>query len=154
MIRSTLCYIERDGKYLMLHRIKKHEDVNAGKWIGIGGKLEDGETPDECLVREVREETGLTLTDYRFCGEVYFLNDVYPDELMYLYTATGFCGELTECNEGVLCWVDKDKVSTLPMWEGDKVFFALMEEMKAPFKLTLNYSGDMLLSHNVEDMNI
>ena len=137
----------------MLHRIKKHEDVNAGKWIGIGGKLEEGETPDDCLLREVREETGLTLTAYRFCGEVHFLNDIYPNELMYLYTASGFEGEIVECNEGVLHWVDIDKVSSLPMWEGDKVFFDLMKKTDRPFKLTLNYSGDELLSHNSELLN-
>ncbi len=137
----------------MLHRIKKHEDINAGKWIGIGGKLEPGETPEECLIREVREETGLELTEYRFRGEVYFLNDVYPDELMYLYTAAGFTGIISECNEGVLEWVEKEKVSTLPMWEGDKVFFDLMEIMCEPFKLTLNYSGDALVSHSYELLN-
>ncbi len=137
----------------MLHRIKKHEDINAGKWIGIGGKLEDGETSDECLIREVREETGLTLTDFRFRGEVYFLNDVYPNELMYLYTASRFEGELTDCNEGVLQWVEKGSVSTLPMWEGDKVFFRLMETLNEPFKLTLNYCGDALISHSYEMLN-
>jgi len=131
----------------MLHRIKKNEDVNAGKWIGIGGKLEEGETPEECLLREVREETGLLLIDYRFCGEVHFLNDVYPNELMYLYTASKFTGDITECNEGVLAWIDKDKVTSLPMWEGDKVFFELMEKENLPFKLVLNYSGDDLLSY-------
>ena len=137
----------------MLHRVKKNEDVNAGKWIGIGGKLEVGETRDECLIREVREETGLTLTEYRFCGEVYFLNDVYPDELMYLYTASGFEGKLAECDEGVLEWVEKKKVSSLPMWEGDKVFFELMGTASEPFRLTLNYSGDKLIDHSCEPLN-
>ena len=137
----------------MLHRVKKNEDVNAGKWIGIGGKIEDGETPDACLIREVREETGLILTRYRFCGEVYFLNDIYPDELMYLYTASSFEGQLTDCDEGVLQWVEKDRVSELPMWEGDKVFFELMEKTSEPFRLTLMYSGDKLLSHKSEPMN-
>ncbi|MBQ7010353.1 MAG: 8-oxo-dGTP diphosphatase [Clostridia bacterium] len=146
MIRSTLCYIEHEGKFLMLHRIKKNEDVNAGKWIGIGGKLEDGETPNDCLLREVREETGLTLTDYRFRGEVHFLNDIYPDELMYLYTASSFEGQLTDCDEGVLQWVEKDRVSELPMWEGDKVFLDMIKSEKFPFKLTLNYHGDTLIS--------
>ena len=150
MIRSTLCYIEHEGKYLMLHRIKKNEDVNAGKWIGIGGKLEEGESPEQCLLREVYEETGLTLTAYRFCGEVYFLNDVYPNELMYLYTATGFAGTLTDCNEGVFHWVDKDKVAYLPMWEGVRVFFELMCKKSDPFKLTLNYSCEKLISYIVE----
>ena len=137
----------------MLHRVKKNEDVNAGKWIGIGGKLEVGETRDECLIREVREETGLTLTEYRFCGEVYFLNDVYPDELMYLYTASGFEGKLTECDEGVLEWVEKKKVSSLPMWEGDNVFFELMGTASEPFRLTLNYSRDKLIDHSCEPLN-
>ncbi|MBE6641676.1 MAG: 8-oxo-dGTP diphosphatase [Ruminococcaceae bacterium] len=153
MKKTTLCYIEKDGKYLMLHRVKKHEDVNAGKWIGIGGKIEDGETPEECLLREVKEETSLILTSYRFCGEIYFLNDVYPDELMYLYHADGFEGTVSECDEGELCWVDKNKVDSLPMWEGDKVFFDLMRRSKGPFELTLNYSGERLISYNVKPMN-
>lgn len=144
-MKTTLCYIEKDGKYLMLHRIKKHEDMNGGKWIGVGGKLEEGETPEECLVREVLEETGLTLTKWRFCGEILFQSDKYGEETMYLYHATEFFGEICECDEGYLAWVDKDKLSSLPMWEGDRIFFEMMQEESEPFGLTLRYKGDELV---------
>jgi len=145
MKNTTLCYIEKDGKYLMLHRIKKHKDMNGGKWIGVGGKLEEGETPEECLVREVLEETGLSLTKWRFCGEILFESDKYGTEIMYLYHGTEFSGEIKECDEGVLAWVDKDKLSSLPMWQGDRIFFEMMQNETEPFSLTLRYKGDELV---------
>ncbi|MBQ7172268.1 MAG: 8-oxo-dGTP diphosphatase [Clostridia bacterium] len=145
MIRSTLCYIERDGKYLLMHRVKKKRDVNEGKWIGVGGKLEEGETPDECLLREVKEETGLTLTEHAFRGKIYFFCEGAPDEVMYLYHATAFEGELvSECDEGELAWVDKEEALALPMWEGDRLFFPLIDRAGEPFTMTLRYKGDTL----------
>ena len=142
MRNSTLCYLENpQGEYLMLHRVKKKVDINKGKWIGVGGGFEEGESPDECLRREVREETGLTLTEFRFRGVVTFLcNDSTSDQFMYLFTATGWTGELDmDCNEGDLAWVAKEKVVDLPIWEGDKIFLKLLAENHPPFLLTLDY---------------
>lgn len=144
MYNSTLCYLENGrGEYLMLHRVKKQVDINKGKWIGIGGKFEEGESPDECLRREVWEETGLTLTQFQFRGVVTFLcNDSGSDQLMYLFTATGWTGELNpDCNEGDLAWVPKGKVLDLPIWEGDEIFLKLLAEDTPPFLLTLDYRG-------------
>lgn len=146
MRNTTLCYIERDGAYLLLHRVKKKKDVNEGKWIGIGGGIEEGETPDECLLREVREETGLQLLSYRFVGRILFLSDVAPAEVMHLYHATDFAGEVAPvCNEGILAWVDKKEARALPMWEGDRIFLDLLEEGVPPFRLTLRYQGHTLV---------
>lgn len=145
MYNSTLCYLENDrGEYLMLHRVKKQVDINKGKWIGIGGKFEEGESPDECLRREVWEETGLTLTRFQFRGVVTFLcNDSGSDQLMYLFTATGWTGELNlDCNEGELAWVPRGKVLDLPIWEGDEIFLKLLAEDAPPFLLTLDYRSD------------
>lgn len=147
MLVSTLCYIEKDGCWLMLHRIKKKNDVNQDKWIGVGGKCEPGETPDECLLREVREETGLTLTDWRYRGLVHFRSDEAPDEEMHLYTARGWTGEMIRgdaCAEGVLEWVPMEQVGRLPLWEGDKVFLQLLREDAPLFELTLRYHGSSL----------
>jgi len=144
MFSSTLCYLEKDGKYLMLHRVKKENDTNKDKWIGVGGKLEKGETPDACLLREVFEETGLTLTRWQQRGIVFFDNTEYEQETIYLYTATQWVGEMKPCDEGELVWVDKDKVSSLTLWEGDKIFLRLMEAGADPFRLTLVYHGDKL----------
>ena len=144
MYNSTLCYLENErGEYLMLHRVKKQVDINKGKWIGIGGKFEEGESPDECLRREVREETGLTLTRFQFRGVVTFLcNDSGSDQLMYLFTATGWTGELNQdCSEGDLAWVPKGQVLDLPIWEGDEIFLKLLAEDAPPFLLTLDYRG-------------
>ncbi|MBR0464466.1 MAG: 8-oxo-dGTP diphosphatase [Clostridia bacterium] len=142
---TTLCYIEKDGAYLMLHRVKKTDDPNAGKWLGVGGHFEHGESPEECLVREVREETGLTLTRFRHRGVITFCFEDNPTEYMHLFTADGFEGELTDCDEGVLKWVDKDKIDALPMWEGDRVFFRLINEgREAFFSLKLVYHADHL----------
>lgn len=142
---TTLCYIEQDGKYLMMHRIKKDHDVNEGKWIGVGGHFEAGESPEECLVREVKEETGLTLTEWSFRGIVTFTSDEYPTEYMCLYTAKGFEGELKEdCQEGILRWVPKEEVLNLRLWEGDKVFLKLLTEDVPFFSLKLSYVQDRL----------
>ena len=146
MMLTTLCYIEQDGCYLMLHRTKKENDLNQDKWVGVGGKFEPGETPEECLLREVKEETGLTLTHWKFCGIVTFISDQWDDvEYMCLYTADEFEGELQKCDEGTLEWVDKDKVYDLPIWEGDKIFFRLVEEGRSFFSLKLQYEGEYLV---------
>ena len=142
---TVSCYLRRSGQWLMLHRTKKKQDINEGKWIGVGGKLEPGESPEECLLREVREETGLTLTDWRCRGVVTFLSDTWEGEYMYLFTAGGFTGTLRACNEGVLSWVDKAAVPALPMWEGDKIFFRLLAEDAPFFSLKLRYEGDTLV---------
>lgn len=142
---TTLCYIEKDGKYLMMHRIKKENDINHDKWVGVGGHFEPGETPEECLLREVKEETGLTLDSWRFRGLVTFQCDRWQTEYMCLYTADGFSGDLTECDEGNLEWVPKEKVYELPIWEGDKIFFRLIEEDQPFFSLKLRYEKDVLV---------
>ena len=145
MICSTLCYVENSrGEYLMLHRVKKKEDANRDKWIGIGGKMEPGESPEECLVREAREETGLTLTDYRCRGLVTFVSDQWETEYMHLYTATGYTGTLRDCDEGVLAWIAKDELAALPQWEGDKIFLRLLAEDAPYFSLKLCYEGERL----------
>lgn len=150
MKNTTLCYIEKDGKYLMLHRVKKEQDENKGKWIGVGGKFEEGESPDECLVREVREETGLELTEYELRGIVTFVSDIYETEYMFLYTASGYSGELIEdCDEGILKWVPIDDVCSLNLWEGDRIFLRLLAEGKKNFSLKLVYRGDELVSEEL-----
>ena len=145
MINTTLCYIERDGKYLMLHRVKKKNDINHDKWIGIGGKFEPQESPEECLLREALEETGLTLTSYRYRGIVTFVAG--PDaeaEYMHLYTADEYEGTIKTCDEGVLEWIDKSRLLELTLWEGDKIFLKLLEEDAPFFSLKLVYEGDLL----------
>ena len=146
MINCTLCYLESDrGEYLMLHRVKKQNDVNHDKWIGVGGKFEDGESPEECLLREVEEETGFTLTDYRYRGIITFVAEGWPTEYIHLFTAAGWTGEMRECDEGDLEWVPKDQVASLPIWEGDKIFFRLLDEERPFFSLKLSYEGDTLV---------
>lgn len=145
MLNVTLCYIERDGKYLMLHRVKKQNDINHDKWIGVGGKFEEKESPEDCMLREAREETGLTLTEYRYRGLVTFLSDCFETEYMHLFTASGWTGTLQDCDEGVLEWVPKDAVLDLPIWEGDKIFFRLLAEERPFFSLKLRYTGDQLV---------
>lgn len=147
MINTTLCYIEQDGKYLMLHRIKKKVDINKGKWIGVGGKFEEGESPDECLLREVQEETGLTLTSYRCRGIVTFQPSLSsPAEYMHLYTADGFTGKLaSNCPEGELKWIEKPEVLSLNLWPGDRIFLNLLEQDAPFFSLKLVYDGDALV---------
>jgi 8-oxo-dGTP diphosphatase len=143
---TTLCYIEQDGQYLMLHRVSKEMDVNKDKWIGIGGHFEYGESPEECLLREAKEETGLTLTSWRFRGIVTFVAEGWTPEYMCLYTADGFEGTLTDCDEGVLTWVPKEKLGELNLWEGDRIFLRLLAEDAPFFSLKLVYRGDTLLS--------
>lgn len=148
MKMTTLCYIEKDDCYLMLHRVKKKEDINAGKWIGVGGHFEEGESPEECLLREVKEETGLTLTNWQFRGLIGFFCDRCEPEEMCLFTADGFTGEVTECNEGELCWIPKSEVPTLPTWEGDALFLKhLLNDEKNFFTMKLVYEGDQLVEH-------
>ena len=142
---TTLCYIERDGQYLMLHRTKKSNDENHDKWIGIGGKFEGEESPDECLLREAREETGLTLTSWRCRGVVTFLNEGDSGEYMYLFTADGFEGELTDCSEGDLQWVSRAFLNELPKWEGDQIFLDLLWQDAPFFLLKLRYDHDKLV---------
>ncbi len=145
MKATTLCYIEKDGCYLMLHRTKKKEDVNAGKWIGVGGHIEENEAPDECILREAKEETGLTLTGLCPRGLVTFVSDTFEGEWMHLFTAEGFTGTLAECNEGTLAWIEKERVPTLPLWEGDRIFLALLTKDIPYFHLKLVYRGDDLV---------
>ena len=142
--QTTLCYIEKEGAYLMLHRIKKEQDENRDKWIGVGGKFEDKESPEDCVLREVKEETGLTLTDYRYRGIVTFVSDVWPCEYMHLFTATGFEGEIRECDEGVLEWLPKAQLYALPMWAGDRIFLELLDAGAPFFSLKLVYEGEVL----------
>ena len=144
MYNSTLCYIERGDSYLLLHRVKKENDLNRDKWIGIGGKLEPDESPEECVLREVREETGLTLTSFRYRGIVTFVSDRWEGEYMHLFTADGFTGTLADCDEGVLEWIKKSDFAALPQWEGDKIFLRLLEEGAPFFSLKLCYEGDRL----------
>ena len=145
MIQSTLCYLERGDEYLMLHRVKKKNDMNHDKWLGIGGKFKDKESPEDCLLRECQEETGLTLLDYRYRGLVTFVSDEYPTEYMHLFTATGWTGEPCECDEGALAWIKKEKLLSLPMWEGDKIFLRLLDEQRPFFSLKLQYEGETLV---------
>lgn len=144
MINTTLCYITRGDQVLMLHRIKKENDLNKDKWIGVGGKFEGEETPDECLLREVYEETGLSLTDWKCRGVITFLSDRWPGEFMYLFTAEGFTGELKTCNEGQLEWVSREFIGSLPQWEGDKIFLDLLWQDAPFFLLKLRYEGESL----------
>ena len=144
MIESTLCYIEKDNKYLMLHRIKKKNDVNHDKWIGIGGRMEPGESPETCIRRETLEETGLTLLDPAYRGIVDFYSDKYPSERMHLFTATEFSGEMITCDEGDLEWIGKSDLLNLPIWEGDKIFLRLLDSDEPFFNLTLQYTDESL----------
>lgn len=151
MKMSTLCYIEKDGKYLMLHRTVKENDVNKDKWIGVGGHFEHGESPEECLLREVKEETGYTLTSWRYRGIVTFVYGENVVEYMSLYTADGFEGEAIACDEGELEWVDKERVWSLELWEGDKIFFRLLDEDYPFFSLKLVYNTDDVLQYAALD---
>ena len=141
---TTLCYIEKDDSYLMLHRVSKKHDVNKDKWIGIGGHFEENESPEECLLREAKEETGLTLTNWSFRGIVTFISEGWNTEYMCLYTADGYEGEIIPCNEGVLEWIRKEDLLKLNLWEGDKIFLKLLQENAPFFSLKLAYKGDVL----------
>ena len=146
MRNTTLCHIERDGKYLMLHRVKKKNDLNQDKWVGIGGKFEDKESPEECNIRETLEETGLLLNSMRYCGIVTFVSDKWETEYMHIFHSDDFSGELKDCDEGELCWVDIKEIYNLPIWEGDKIFLRLIEEKAPFFSLKLQYEGDKLIN--------
>ena len=147
MKNTTLCYIENpQGEYLMLHRVKKENDLNHDKWIGVGGKCEEGESPEECICRETLEETGLTLTDYRYRGVITFVSDEWEGEYMHLFTATGWTGDIHECNEGVLEWLHKDALAALPQWAGVRIFLDLIRRADTPFfSLKLQYRGETLV---------
>lgn len=149
MLNTTLCYIEKENSYLMLHRVKKKNDMSKDKWLGIGGKFEEGESPEECLRREVMEETGLTLDQISYRGIVTFVSDEFGTEYMHLFTSEKFHGDLKECNEGELVWIDKKKIYDLNLWEGDKIFFRLLEEKTGFFSLKLRYEGNRLAEHSV-----
>ena len=154
-ILTTLCYIEKEEQYLMMHRISKKNDLNQGKWIGVGGHFKEGESPEECLLREVKEETGLQLTSYRLRGIITFVSDEWGYEYMHLYTADGFEGNLgTEamegCKEGVLKWIPKEEILNLNLWEGDKIFLRLLVENRGMFSLKLEYEGDTLVNSEVK----
>ncbi len=144
MKNTTLCYIERDRAYLLLHRVKKVNDENRDKWIGIGGHFEENESPEDCVLREAREETGLLLLEPRYCGIVTFVSDRWEGEYMHLFHAEAFTGQIKDCDEGVLEWVPKDKLRALPQWEGDRIFLDLMERRVPFFSLKLRYEGETL----------
>ncbi len=151
MKNTTLCYIERGDSYLMLHRVKEKDDPNRDKWIGVGGHMEEGESPYDCILREIREETGFELSprevDYR--GLVTFVSDEYESEQMHLFKATKPVGEPIDCDEGELEWITKERLMSLPMWEGDRIFLELIDTECPFFSLRLNYSGDKLISHEL-----
>ncbi len=151
---TTLCYLEQNHSYLMLHRIKKKEDVNAGKWIGLGGHFEYQESPEECVCREVLEETGLRLERYRYRGIVTFIYNDHEAEYMSLFTATRWSGELTDCDEGVLQWIPKDQVWKLNLWAGDRIFLRLLEERETFFSLKLVYHDDDLVEASLDGERI
>lgn len=151
MKNTTLCYVEKDGKYLMIHRVKKVNDMNKDKWIGIGGKFEERETPFDCIRREMLEETGLTPNKLSYRGLVTFVSNEFGTEYMHLFHTDDFTGQLvTDCTEGNLEWVDKDKITELPLWDGDKIFLDLLRQDVPFFSLKLIYEGSTLVSHTLE----
>ncbi len=151
MKNTTLCYIENDGAYLMMHRIKKENDENRDKWIGIGGKFEDGESPFDCARREILEETGLVANKLSYRGIVTFVSDEYGTEYMHLFTCNSYSGTINEsCDEGVLEWVSKENIFSLPIWEGDRIFLDLLNKDAPFFSLKLTYSGNNLVAHTLE----
>lgn len=147
--QNTLCYLEKGDSYLMLHRVKKQNDVNKDKWIGVGGGFEAGESPEDCMKREIFEETGFTAKEWRYRGIVTFASDIYPTEYMHLFTVTDWEGEQKVCDEGDLAWIKKEDLLSLPMWEGDKIFLKLLEEDAPFFSLKLCYEGSKLVHHEL-----
>ncbi len=154
MLNTTLCYIERGDEYLMLHRVKKENDINRDKWIGLGGKFEEDESPEECLLREVYEESGLRLTSWRYRGIVTFVNTKCSSEYMHLFTADGFEGTVGPCDEGELEWIKKSELMKLTLWEGDRIFLRLLETDEPFFSLKLSYDGDELISAKLNGRHI
>jgi len=150
MKQTTLCYLERGDSYLMLHRVKKEHDVNKDKWIGVGGRFEDKESPIDCMKREIKEETGFCVKDYRYRGIVTFVSDVCETEYMHLFTVTDWDGTQIVCDEGDLEWIKKEDLYALPMWEGDKIFLKLLFDDAPFFSLKLVYRGDTLVSHQLD----
>lgn len=154
MLNTTLCYIERGDEYLMLHRVKKENDINRDKWIGLGGKFEEDESPEECLLREVYEESGLRLTSWRYRGIVTFVNTKCSSEFMHLFTADAFEGTVGPCDEGELEWIKKSELMKLTLWEGDRIFLRLLETDEPFFSLKLSYDGDELISAKLNGRHI
>lgn len=156
MRNTTLCHIEKNGCYLMLHRVKKENDLNRDKWVGIGGKFEDKESPEEANLRETLEETGLTLKNAEYRGIVTFVSDKWETEYMHIFYADKFEGTVKECDEGELCWVNKKDIFSLPIWEGDKIFLRLLDEKMPFFSLKLEYMGERLVNAvlNGEKLNV
>ena len=155
MKQTTLCYLERNGRYLMLHRVKKQNDASHDKWIGVGGKCELDESPDECMLREVKEETGLSITSWHYRGIVTFISDIWPCEYMHLFTADDWTGKETMCDEGDLQWVEKQSVFDLSLWPGDRIFLRLIMNPAQPFfSLKLVYKGDDLVSAKLDGIPI
>ena len=151
MKNTTLCYIEKDGAYLLMHRVKKINDENKDKWIGIGGKFEAEESPYDCARREIFEETGLIADKLSYRGIVTFVSNDYGTEYMHLFVCKEFSGSINyDCDEGTLEWVKKDKVTELPIWEGDKIFLSLLDTDEGFFSLKLCYDKDKLVSHTLE----
>ena len=154
MLNTTLCYIERGDEYLMLHRVKKENDINRDKWIGLGGKFEEDESPEECLLREVYEESGLRLTSWRYRGIVTFVNTKCSSEYMHLFTADGFEGTVGPCDEGELEWINKSELMKLTLWEGDRIFLRLLDSNEPFFSLKLSYDGDELIGAKLNGRHI
>ena len=151
MILSTLCYIEKDNQYLMLHRTKKKNDINKDKWIGIGGKFEENESPEECVTREVKEETGLNLKSYQLRCIVTYVSTNWETEYMYVFTSNEFTGDIIECNEGELQWINKNEVTKLNTWEGDKIFVEKLQKDDKFFTVKFEYDGDSLLRYDLKE---
>lgn len=153
MERTTLAYLRRNGSYLMLHRTGKIGDINSGKWLGVGGHFEQGETAEMCIRREILEETGFTPGRLVFCGQVFFDSDSYPPEIMYLYVCDDFSGDMIQCDEGELAWIPENMLGQLPMWEGDSVFLNLIKQGQTNFYLHLIYEGSRLKTYRIRDLN-
>lgn len=149
MFVSTLCYLEKEDKYLMLLRNKKKHDVNEGKWIGVGGKCEKGESPEECVIRETFEETGIKLESLKMRGVLTFSSEGWEDEYIFVYTSDKFSGTITDCNEGELRWIDKDKIMDLNLWDGDRIFLKIMLESDEFFSIKLSYKGDEIVDQQL-----